>query len=176
MANLKEIVTKAVIGKTKKSTKENLSIDITDDIDNILGCWIINHNFNGYNNNGKVNINGNYDINIWYSYDNNTKTNVLAKNFEYNEIINVKLKEGETLSDDEEIIVRSLTAPSVSDVTIENNKINLKVEKELGVEVVGDTKVRINVEEDYDDYEEELDSQNMEIDIDENYLNGVNQN
>lgn len=174
MSNLKEIVTKAVIGKTKKTTKEILDIDINENINNVLGCWIINHNFNGYTQNGKVNVNGSYDINVWYSYDDNTKTNVLAKNFQYNEIINVKLKENESLTDDHEIIVRSLTAPSVSDVKIENSKINLKVDHELGVEVVGDTKVRINVEDDYDDYEEELDTQN--IDIDENYLNGVNQN
>lgn len=131
MANLKEIVTKAVIGKTKKTTKETLNIDITDNINNVLGCWIINHNFNGYNNNGKVSINGSYDINIWYSYDNNSRTNVMAKTIEYNEIINVKLKENEILTDENEIIVRSLTAPSVSDVKIEDNRINLKVEKRI---------------------------------------------
>ena len=171
MANLKEIVTKAVIGKTKKTSKETYEVVLEDNISNVLGCWIINHNFQGHNKNGKVSVTGSYDINIWYSYDNNTKTNVLARNFTYEDIINVNLKQNVTLTDDNEIIVRTLSAPSVSDVKTENNTIKLTVDKELGVEIVGDTKVRINVVDDFDDYDEEIDD-NMEIN--EDYLNGVN--
>ena len=50
----------------------------------------------------------------------------------------------------EEIIVRSLKQPSCVDVSIDGNKINYKIEKELGIELVGDTKVKIeaNMEED----------------------------
>lgn len=176
VANLKEIMTKAVIGKTKKSTKDKFEINIDGDISNVLGCWVINHNFNGYNSNGKVNINGSYDINVWYSYDNNTKTNVIAHNFNYSDSLAVKLKSGDTLNQDNEIIVRSLTNPSVSNVTLEGNKIKLTVDKELGVEIVGDVKVRINVEDDFDDYDEEFDSSDIDEEINENYLNSVNQN
>lgn len=171
MTNLKEIVTKAVIGKTKKSSKENYDVIIEDNISNVLGCWIINHTFSGHNKNGKVAINGSYDINIWYSYDNNTKTNVIAKNFTYEDIVNVNLKQNTNLTDENEIIVRTLTAPSVSDVKTENNTIKLTVDKELGVEIVGDTKVRINVVDDFDDYDEEIDDN---IEINEDYLNSVN--
>lgn len=173
MTNLKEIVTKAVIGKTKKTSKEDLTIELDHKIDTVLGCWIINHTFNGVNNNGKVNINGSYDINVWYAYENNTKTNVIARTFNYNDTVNVKLKNEESLTDNNEIIVRSLTAPQVKDVKVDNNVINLTVEKELGVEIVGDTKVRINVEEDYDDYDEEVEPE--QINVSEDYLNGVNQ-
>jgi spore coat protein E len=175
MANLKEIVTKAVIGKTKKRTTEDLSFTTDTKIDNVLGCWIINHQFNGTNVNGKVNIDGSYDLNLWYSYDNNSKTNVLAKTFNYNETINVKLKNAESLNDTNEIIVRSLIAPTVSDVKVNDMIVNLKVDKELGVEVVGDTKVRINVEEDYDDYEEDIDINDKDLNITADYLNDVNQ-
>ena len=48
--------------------------------------------------------------------------------------------------------------------------VNLKVEKEMGAEIVGDAKVRVSVEEDYDDYDEDDD-----IEINEDYLNDVNQ-
>lgn len=175
MANLKEIVTKAVIGKTKKRTNEDLSFIADEKIDTVLGCWVINHEFSGYNNNGKVNISGSYDLNLWYSYDNNSKTGVLAKTFNYNETINVKLKNASEVDDSNEIIVRSLLAPTVSDVKVDGLNVSLKIEKELGVEIVGDTKVRINVEDDYDDYEEEVELKDDEIDINEDYLNGVNQ-
>jgi hypothetical protein len=43
MANLKEIVTKAVIGKTKKASKDNLEVSLDTNINNVLGCWVINH-------------------------------------------------------------------------------------------------------------------------------------
>lgn len=174
MANLKEIVTKAVIGKTKKKSKEDLTFPIDTSIDTVLGCWIINHTFNGHNENGKVVINGSYDLNLWYSYDNNTKTNVMAKNFNYNETVNVKLKNSSSIDESNEIIVRSLLAPTVSDVKVNGNNVNLSVEKELGVEIVGDTKVRINVEDDYDDYDVDQTVSDDEIKVDENYLNGVN--
>ena len=91
--------------------------------------------------------------------------------FTYEDIINVNLKQNITLTDDNEIIVRTLTAPSVSDVKTENNTIKLTVDKELGVEIVGDTKVRINVVDDFDDYDEEIDDN---IEINEDYLNSVN--
>lgn len=175
MANLKEIVTKAVIGKTKKSTSENIEINIENDISNVLGCWVINHNFTGHNNNGRVSITGSYDINVWYSYDNNTKTNVVAKSFNYNDVVNVKLKKTETLTNDSEIIVRSLTNPSVRDVILEGNTIKLVLEKEMGVEVVGDMKVRISVEEEVDDYDLDVDLNSIDNEINENYLNDVNQ-
>lgn len=178
MASLKEIVTKAVIGKTKKSSKETREIVMDTDISNVLGCWIINHTFTGTNNGGAVNVSGSYDINIWYSYDNNTKTNVIVRNFSYNDIVKVKLSSDEVLTDKNEIIVRSLTAPQVSDVKVEGNTIKLVIEKELGVEIVGDMKVRINVEEDVDDYDEDFDSKDdsieTQMDINEDYLNGVN--
>ena len=41
--NYKEIVTKAVIGKSKKTSKDEYSILVEEDIGNVLGCWVINH-------------------------------------------------------------------------------------------------------------------------------------
>ena len=175
MANLKEIVTKAVIGKAKKNSKDTYEIPVDFDISNILGCWIINHNYSGEEVDNEVNINGSYDINIWYSYDNNTKTNVIVRSFTYNETIKVKLQKDGILTDNSEIIIRSLTNPQVSDVKVENQTIKLTIEKVLGVEVVGDMLVRINTLEGYEEYEEETDN-NLDMDINEDYLNGVNQN
>ena len=91
--NYKEIVTKAVIGKSKKTSTDEYSIMLEENISNVLGCWVITHTFKGYNSNGKVAVNGSYDVNIWYSYDNNTKTNVIARTFNYSDIINVNLKD-----------------------------------------------------------------------------------
>lgn len=175
MASLKEIVTKAVIGKTKKTSKDTFEIPVDYDISNVLGCWVINHNFSGVDDNGKAKIKGSYDVNVWYSYDDNTKTNVIVKTFSYDDIINVNLKSKDVLTDSREIIVRSLTAPQVSDVKVDGKLIKVTVEKEIGVEIVGDVKMRINAEEDFDDYEEEDNVKDLEMNITDDYLNGVNQ-
>ena len=177
MAYYKEIVTKAIIGKGKKNTNLDHSVIVDDNINTVLGCWVINHIFNGTNTNGNVTINGSYDINIWYSYDNNTKTNVIVKRFNYSDTMNVKIKENSELSNTSEIIVRALSQPSVTDVNLDNNTINLSVHKEMGVEVVGDTTVRVSVDDEFEDYEEIIDENenNTEvsenIEINEDYLN-----
>lgn len=172
MSSYKEIVTKAVIGKGKKTFTTKNTKSVENSPSTILGCWVINHQFKGTKQNDSVIIDGSYDVNIWYSYDNNTKTNVIARTFNYSDIINVNLKD--KITDTNEIIVRSLTAPSASAVEVEGNTLKLKVEKELGVEIVGDIKVKINVLDDYDDYEVDNSNVAEDINIDEEYLNKKN--
>ena len=47
MASYKEIVTKAVLGKGKKTFVDSYSVVPTCDPTTVLGCWVINHNFTG---------------------------------------------------------------------------------------------------------------------------------
>ena len=162
MSLYKEIVTKAVIGKGKKYFKDNYNIDVEETPTTILGCWVINHNFKGYKTGDAVGVSGSYDINIWYSYDNDSKTAVVNKNITYNDLFNVKLKENSNLSSDTEIIVVPLKQPNCSEVNINGNKIIFDIEKELGVEVVGDTKVKIAIEEDEEPWDEITDPVNEE--------------
>lgn len=174
MSNFKEIVTKAVVGKAKKNSVDSFSVATEEVPNTVLGCWVINHTFNGVNNNGRVGVNGEYDINVWYSYDNDTKTAVSTKRYAYNDNINVNLKDNTGLSSSNEIIVRSLKQPTVSDVKIDNNLVKVVVEKELAVEVIGDTKIKVSIEELDDDYDiaDDNDISDEVIDeIDENYLN-----
>ena len=83
--------------------------------------------------------------------------------------MNVKIKENSKLTQNSEIIVRTLSQPSVTDVSNNEGKVTLTIEKQMGVEVVGDTKVRVSVADDYDDYEEIVDEENIEVSDD--YLN-----
>ena len=153
MALYREIVTKAVVGKGKKYFKDNYNIDLENTPTTILGCWVINHKFKGYKTNDKIGVNGSYDVNIWYSYDKDSKTAV-SKNISYNDLFNVKIKEGTNLDGDTDIIVRTLKQPTCSSVNSNGNTITFDIEKELGVEVVGETKVKISVEEDEEPWEE----------------------
>lgn len=170
MAYYKEIVTKAVIGKGKKTKSEEYVIETNEKIDNVLGCWVINHNFRGNVSNNTIVVSGNFDVNIWYSYNNNSKTNVMIKKFNYEYPMNVNIKENASLTKDSEIIVRTLEQPSVVDVNIENNNIHLTIEKQMGVEVIGDTTVRVSVEDTFDDYEEIEEDTMEEMDVTDDYL------
>lgn len=169
MANIKEIVTKAVIGKSKKKNTEDIKIITEIKIDKVLGCWIINHSFKGEKNESGYLVRGSYDLNLWYSYDNNTKTSVLVKTINYEEKFEMKLKNPNEATD---VTVKALTAPNVSKADINENVVTLSVEKELGIEVIGETKVKVNAYDEADDYEEIEDE---DIDIKEDYLNDVNQ-
>lgn len=153
MSNFKEIVTKAIIGKAKKTSTNEFRITPELRPDTILGCWVINHKFNGSNNGGVVNLEGSFDVNVWYSYDNDTKTAVSTQTFNYQDKMPVHLKDGNMLTNKEEIIVRSLKQPTVTNVSVNDGVVKLNVEKELGVEVIGDTKIKVSIEEDEDDYE-----------------------
>ncbi len=82
----------------------------------------------------------------------------------------VKLKENSKINNNSEIIVRSLNQPSVTDVSVEDGIIKLTVDKQMGVEVIGDTMVRVSVEDEMDDYEEIEDDIVDEIDINDDYL------
>ncbi|MFV0250033.1 MAG: outer spore coat protein CotE [Bacilli bacterium] len=170
MAAYKEIVTKAVIGKGKKYFKNNYTITTENIPTTVLGCWVINHKFKGYKSGEKIGVDGSYDVNIWYSYESDSKTTVVNKKIDYNDLFNVKIKENADLTSDTDIIVRTLKQPSCTKVTIdENGNINFDIEKELGVEIVGETKMKISIEEEEEPWDDIDDDVNDEIlnDIDE---------
>ena len=173
MSSYKEIVTKAVLGKGKKLFKNKHFIEVNNKPNNVLGCWVINHNFKGEKNNNNILVTGSYDINIWYSYDNDTKTDVVKETFNYKENVNIRDNPDVDYTDSS-IIVRSLKDPTCSEVSIDDNKINYIVEEEIGIELIGDTKVKILVDENPDDWEEIVDSKEVfnkiDSEVNENYL------
>ncbi len=177
MAAYKEIVTKAVVGKGKKHFKNTYTVTTENEATTVLGCWVINHKFKGYQADDKVGVNGSFDINIWYSYENDSKTAVINQTINYNDTFNVRVRDDADLSGDTDIIVRSLKQPTCSEVNIKDDKtISFNIEKELGVEIVGETKMKIAIEEEEEPWEEivdEVDEETLnEIDekVDENYI------
>ena len=163
MANYREIVTKAVIAKGKKTFTDDYVVSVNNRPSTILGCWVINHNFNGVKVNDEIRITGNYDVNIWYSYDNDTKTEVLKEAREYTEVVRLRDRDEDTSG--EEIIVRSLKQPSCVKVDIVDDNIKYVIEKELGIELVGDIKVKIEANSEEDPWEEILEEEKVEEEV-----------
>lgn len=176
MANYKEIVTKAVVGKGKKKFLSNHEIIPSCEASTILGCWVINHTFSGSKVGDAISVSGSYDVNIWYSCLNDTKTEVATQHNTYSETVSVKRKNDDLdVSLQEEVIVRSLMQPNCIKAEILDGKIHYTIEKELGIEIVGDTKVKIIVDptedvwDDIDDVdnsvEEVIDKEVIDTDI-----------
>lgn len=177
MSAFKEIVTKAIIGKGKKYYKNNYTIDTENEPTTVLGCWVINHKFKGSEVGEKIVVDGSFDVNIWYSYDKDTKTTVITKKIKYSETANVRQRET-TDSSSKDIIVRSLKQPNCISAEIDGKTIKIEIEKEIGIEILGDTKVKVAVEEDEEpwdiiddtNYTEEVEKE-INDNIKEDYLN-----
>ena len=180
MSNTREIVTKAVVGKGKKNftTTKQITPEFTPNT--ILGCWIINHDFKGTKINNKIVIEGSYDTNIWYSCSDDTKTEVVKDKTTYKEEVNVPNTNNDENVINEEVVIRSLKQPTCTRCDIIDGKIEYTVEKEMGVEIVGDVKVKIsydNEEDPWDNLEEEkIENQakieeEIEKEVNEEYLN-----
>ena len=166
----KEIVTKAVIGKGKKKYKDTYQITIEQIPSTILGCWIINHNFQGKETNDKISITGSFDANVWYSYDNDTKTTVATKTINYTEEESLTIEQKEVVNKD--IIIRSLKQPTCISAKEDGNIINLEIEKELGIEIIGDTKVKISSVDEEETWDILGEQKEEEIEtINTNYIN-----
>ena len=170
MAEYKEIVTKAVIAKGKKSTSNKYTLEPEEIPNTILGCWVINNTFNGTSVGDSIIVNGSFDVNVWYSYDNDSKTAVSTKKYNYSDTRHMKSLN--SLDSRPEVLVKSLKQPTVADVKIDNGVVNLSIDKELGIEIVGNTKIKVPVETLDDDYEIlEDDPPLEEIDkVNEDYL------
>ena len=65
-----------------------------------MGAGLLITSLKDINLGDKIGVDGSFDINIWYSYDNDSKTTVINEKIEYNDLFNVRLRENADLSGD----------------------------------------------------------------------------
>jgi len=171
----REIITKAVVAKGRKFTKAAHRVKPDHCPSSILGCWIINHRYEAKKHGKKVEIEGSYDINIWYSYDDNTKTEVVTERVNYVEEIRLKYRNDEYY-DDNEVIVKVVQQPNCVDCFISpcERHINVKVEREFLTEVIGETKLCVAIAHSHEckedhSWENEVDDEEL-AEIDTEFL------
>nr|WP_269136081.1 outer spore coat protein CotE [Sporosarcina cyprini] len=146
MKNLRQIVTKAVIAKGKKRTESEVSLKPTNRPSSILGCWVINHTHQAKKAGRYVEVSGKFDVNVWYSHHDHSKTSVYTECISYKDRIRLNYRD-EPTSGQEEVIVNVVQHPNCTEAVISDcgEKFVIKVERELVAEVVGETKVCITV-------------------------------
>ncbi|MBB5323589.1 spore coat protein E [Anoxybacillus tepidamans] len=169
MSEYREIITKAVVAKGRKFSQSTHTINAPNRPSSILGCWIINHRYDAKKRGRTIEIHGHYDINVWYSYHNNTKTEVVTETVSYTDVVKLRYRDDDAvISDDSDIIVRVIQQPNCLECTISSNgsKIVVQVEKEFVAEVIGETKVCVAIHPDGCDEEDDFD-----YDVDEELEN-----
>ncbi|WP_409294302.1 outer spore coat protein CotE [Peribacillus sp. SCS-26] len=167
MSQYRQIITKAVVAKGRKYTKSKHTIIPAHPPTSILGCWIINHRYDAKKVGDKVEVTGYFDINTWYSYHKNTKTEVVTEKVKYVDEIKLKYRDAECF-DDNEVVARVMQQPSCLEASISEcgTKIIVDVEREIFIEVIGETKITVAVHpdgfSDDDDWDLEVDDEELE--------------
>lgn len=169
MSEVREIVTRAVLAKGKKIFRIHDIVTPGRDAYSILGCWVINHEFDASLNDKTVTLNGRFEINIWYAYDNNSKTDVARSVAEYTGTIRVREVISESLDDNNDVIARVLQQPTCVNAKIVDDGIDVEVIFEILAEVIGETKMMVTVFNYANTYETIDDD--FEGDINEDFIN-----
>jgi len=145
MNEIREIVTKAIVGKGKKLIRLKNSVTPDHEAFSILGCWVINHEFEASLNDKIVEIEGTLEVNVWYAYDNNTKTDVAKQVLRYNEKIRTKQIVKDVSDDTRDVIVRILQQPTCTNASINNDLVEVEIVFEILAEILGETKMTVTV-------------------------------
>ena len=166
---IREIVTKAVVAKGKKKIGLKETIKPENTIYSILGCWVINHEFEATKDDQYVTIDGSFEVNIWYSLQNNSKTDVTRKRITYQEKIKTKQIVNDYIEDSDDIMARIVEHPTCTNAFIEDNVVHIDISLEILAEIIGETKMQVTVFQSDEIVGEEEDFEN---EINENFLNG----
>ena len=162
MSEIREIVTRAVVAKGKKLIRLKEVITPNSDAFSVLGCWVINHEFEATLNGKVVEVKGNFEVDVWYSYDDNTKTDIARSVNEYQETIKVREIICDNISEHCDVAVRIQQPPRCTNARITEEGIEVDVIFEMLAEVIGETKMMVTVfacNEAYDtidDFENEI--------------------
>lgn len=146
LKNLRQIVTKTVVAKGKKRTETKETLCPPNKPTSILGCWIINHSHQARKVGKYVEVTGKFDINVWYSHSQHSKTSVYTESVSYKDRIRLHYRD-EPTSKHEEVIVNVIQHPNCTEAVISKckEKFVICVERELTAEVIGETKVCISI-------------------------------
>ncbi|NMO97080.1 outer spore coat protein CotE [Paenibacillus lemnae] len=156
----REIITKAICGKGRKFSTVTHTVTPPNNPTSILGAWIIQHQYEAVAAGDGIEVVGTYDLNIWYSYDRNSQTDVAKETVSYVERVPLSYLDPKHRSSTVEVSAEATQEPSCVEASVSSNgkSVILRVEREYAVELVAETKVLVLVGQssDLDDKEFEF--------------------
>lgn len=155
-------MTKAVVSKGKILDNEELNFQIVENISKALGCWIINHKYLSVVENNKIYAHGFYDVHIWCSKDDNSDTFLFKETIEYKE--EFKMENLNFDRENNEYKIYCIEYPMCTNLQLIGNELKVTVKKGLALDVVGESKLLVQVSENFPQDDNSLG-------INTNYLN-----
>ncbi len=126
---LREIAAKTLTGKGKISYYYEKELTLKEDVSKLLGCWIINLEYEEIEDKNDVYLKGSYSIQLWYAYDNDQKSSVYEEKIEFNEKAIMAYKDLEKLNDKMFIKVFISKYPTCIGMELNEDKlIKIKIE------------------------------------------------
>lgn len=168
MNEIREIVTRAVVAKGKKVFQLTEQVKTNEKPYSILGCWIINHEFEATKVNNIVKLDGEFEVNIWYATTNNSKTDILREVITYKKEIETKQIVKDYLENSDDILARIVQHPTCTNARIYDDNVEVDITFEIVAEIIGETKMKVTVFKETESWEEDVDT--LDMDINENFL------
>lgn len=142
----REILTKAIIAKGEKKIEDEREIAVEESISRTLGCWVINHHYRIFHSNQKLYIEGDYEVYIWYGYDEDTHCTLVNRTYPFKEEIPFTFTDEKTLLNDQsELKCYVLKQPTCTALTFTDQTLKFKVERKYAADIIGETKLTIRV-------------------------------
>ena len=148
--NIREIITKTILAKGKKTSKNKYIFTISG-ISKVLGCWVTNHSYQAVYNQGQPKVEGTYDVHIWYSCDDENDSSLYKTQIAYAEEIDVNSTHDLDFSSDDRIEAIAEDMPKCIQADTEKDLVTIEITKEIAVRIVGDACLRVEVKEEEDD-------------------------
>lgn len=137
--NIKEIYTKATIASGKKKNIYKFEYAI-EQCDKVLGCWITNHEYQAHIKNNKPYINGKFDLHVWYQKGNDS----LLRKENNSYVMEMDLtNKSHTYHESDSLLMDCTNYPKCIGVNLNDNIVEIQIEVELSLKVVGDTTLLI---------------------------------
>ena len=168
MNEIREIVTRAVVAKGKKVFNLTEQVKTQEKPYSILGCWIIYNEFEASKVDNIVKLDGEFEINIWYSTNGNTKTDILREVVTYKKEIETKQIIKDYLENSDDILARIIQHPTCTNARIFDDSVEVDITFEILAEIIGETKMKVTVFREENTWEDDVEV--LDMDLNENFM------
>lgn len=147
MGRCREIYCKTVTGKGRLQTKSKHELQPEERVSHILGCWVMNSTVHAEKHGGHVHLTGSYEINVWFAYDENQRTDVAKHKVHFDEKVDIKPHQGAWKRGECDIRVKTVQPPACLRAELEHDgeSVRVIVESEYKVEIISEAKVLVQV-------------------------------
>lgn len=142
MGTVRQIIAKAVCASGNRRFVRTHVLKPDHCPEEILGCRVGSHHYTARSFEKSVVINGDYDVTMWYTFQEGARTNLIKQSFKYTATVPVEEAEGR-LERDEEVLVTEQVEPTPTAWRIAGENLEVEVETVFTVELLGEAKLTV---------------------------------